>query len=235
MPMQAQLIETDAGPRSRIGPDRLCIATRSVRPVADLIRFVAGPDGLVPDLKRRLPGRGVWVTARRKAVADAVIRGAFKRSLKSDVVVPPDLVDLVERLLVRGALDALSIAHKAGEVICGFTKTEAAISNGKVAALLHANEASPDGVQKLSAALKRRYGEEFENLPRIRTFTSMDLDLAFGRANVVHAALLAGRAGETFLARWRDLERFRTNEIDTGRGNNDTSAPTAAPRELGME
>ena len=217
MPMQAQSIETDAGPRSRIGPDRLCIATRSVRPVDDLIRFVAGPDGLVPDLKRRLPGRGVWVTARRQTVADAVRRGAFKRSLKADVAVPADLADLVERLLVRAALDALSIAHKAGEVVCGFAKTEAAIAKGNVAALLHASDASPDGVQKLTAALKRRYGGEFENLPRIRTFTSAELDLALGRANVVHAALLAGRAGETFLARWRDLERFRTNENDTGR------------------
>jgi predicted RNA-binding protein YlxR (DUF448 family) len=237
MPSEAQAIETDAGPRSRIGPDRLCIATRSVRPVEDLIRFVAGPDGLVPDLKRRLPGRGVWVTARRQTVADAVKRGAFKRSLKADVAVPSDLVDLVDRLMVRATLDAMSIAHKAGEVVCGFAKTEAAIARNNVAALLHASDASADGVQKLTAALKRHLAGETDTLPRIRTFTSAELDLAFGRANVVHAALLAGRAGETFLTRWRDLERFRTLETDTGSGDeiNETSVPESAPRELGME
>ena len=43
--------------------ERLCAATRSVKPVDDMIRFVVGPDGVVPDLKRKLPGRGVWVTA----------------------------------------------------------------------------------------------------------------------------------------------------------------------------
>jgi predicted RNA-binding protein YlxR (DUF448 family) len=235
MRIEAQPIETDSGPRSRIGPDRLCIATRSVRPVADLIRFVAGPDGLVPDLKRRLPGRGVWVTARRQTVTDAVRRGAFKRSLKADVVVPSDLADLVDRLLLRAALDALSIAQKAAEVVCGFAKTEAAIVRKNLAALLHASDASEDGVQKLTAALKRRHDGEIESFPRIRTFTSAELDLAFGRANVVHAALLAGRAGETFLERWRDLERFRTTEGNTGRNDTETGAPIAAPRELGLE
>src|SRR6185369_17835091 len=95
MMVETQTIETDAGPRSRIGPDRLCVATRSVRPVGDLIRFVAGPQGLVPDLKRKLPGRGVWVTARRETVAEAVKRGTFKKSLKSDVAVPADLPAMV--------------------------------------------------------------------------------------------------------------------------------------------
>jgi uncharacterized protein len=234
MMVETQTIETDAGPRSRIGPDRLCVATRSVRPVGDLIRFVAGPQGLVPDLKRKLPGRGVWVTAHRKAVADAVARGAFKKSLKSDVAIPADLVQLVDKLLVRAALDALAIANKAGEAICGYAKVEAALADGEATALLHASDASDDGVQKLFAALKRNQSEELVNFPRIRTFTSSDLDLAFGRANVIHAALLAGRAGQTFLARWRDLERFRSNEFDTD-SNIETGAPPTVPRELGME
>src|SRR5262245_21457273 len=185
MAIESQQIETDAGPRSRIGPDRLCIATRSVRPVDDLIRFVAGPDGLVPDLKRKLPGRGVWVTARRQNVLDAVRRGAFKRSLKADVPVPADLPDGVDRLMQRAALDALAIAQKAGEVVSGFAKTETAITRGAVVALLHASEASLDGFAKLTAALKRRHGGVPANLPRIQCFASADLDLALGRANVV--------------------------------------------------
>lgn len=232
MVIEGHSIETDDGPRSRIGPERLCVATRTVHPVADLIRFVAGPQGLVPDLKRRLPGRGVWVSARRKALADAVARGAFRKSLKSDVAVPADLVQMVDRLLVRSALDALAIACKAGEAVCGFAKVDAAIKARRVVALLHATEAGEDGARKLSGP--RNNGEELENLPRIRTFRSSELDLAFGRANVVHAALLAGRAGETFLARWRDLERFRASETDTD-SNDLTGTPEAAARELGME
>ena len=56
-------IELDTGPRAQ-ELERMCVATRTVRPVDDMIRFVVGPDGeAVPDLKRKLPGRGVWVTA----------------------------------------------------------------------------------------------------------------------------------------------------------------------------
>src|SRR5262245_2569812 len=108
--------DLDAGPR-RTGPERLCIATRSVQPVADLIRFVVGPEGhVVPDVKRKLPGRGVWVTATRTAVETAVARRAFGRSFKREVTVAPDLAEETEQLLVRAALDALAIAHKAGLV-----------------------------------------------------------------------------------------------------------------------
>ena len=54
----------DSGPCARHEPERTCIVTRAVKPVAELIRFVLGPDDqVVPDLKHKLPGRGVWVTA----------------------------------------------------------------------------------------------------------------------------------------------------------------------------
>src|ERR1700755_2181962 len=118
----------DRGPRRPAGSlARRCIVTREVRPVAELIRFVAGPEGLVPDLKRRLPGRGVWVTARRTDVEAAVKRHAFQKSLRADVRVPAALADVVDGLLERAAFDALSIAHKASLVVTGFMKVEAAI------------------------------------------------------------------------------------------------------------
>ena len=213
MTLPTQHAETDTGPRSP-GRERLCAATREVRPVSDLIRFVAGPQGLVPDLKRKLPGRGVWITARRQTVADAVRRGTFKRSLKADVKVPADLAEMVERLLVRGALDALAIAHKAGQIIAGNAKVEGAIAGDQAIALIHASEASPDSMRKLAAAVRRRYPDNPGQIAVIRSFGSPDLDLALGRANVVHAALLAGRASETFLTRWQDLEHFRMSELE---------------------
>jgi hypothetical protein len=234
MTLPTQPAETDTGPRSP-GRERLCAATREVRPVSDLIRFVAGPQGLVPDLKRKLPGRGVWITARRQTVADAVKRGTFRRSLKADVKVPPDLPALVERLLVRAALDALAIAHKAGQVMAGNAKVESAVAGGQAIALLHASEASPDGVRKLTAAIHRRYPDNPEQIAVIRTFGTPDLDLALGRANVVHAALLAGRASETFLTRWHDLEHFRMSEREPGDRDDDTGLPDAAAQKLDME
>ena len=198
-------LELDNGPGAR-SPERLCVVTRTVRPITDLIRFVVGPDGeAVPDLKSKLPGRGVWVTGTQDALAEAVKRKALPRGFKRDVRVPLDLVSRTDRLLERSALDALAIAGKAGLAVAGFTKVENALAQGKAVGVVHAAEAAPDGVRKLEAAVRRG--------PRpvavIRCLTLAQLDLALGRPNVVHAALLAGPASDTFLARFGRLERFR--------------------------
>ena len=199
----------DAGPGRAPGSERLCIVRREVRPVADLIRFVMGPDReVVPDLKRRLPGRGVWVTATRAAVAEAVKRRAFGRAFKAEVRVAPDLADAVERLLEQSALDALSIVRKAGRTAIGFAQVERALGREPVVALLHAAEAGHEGVRKLAAA-RGRSGQNAGDVAVVDRFTGAQLDLAFGRPNVVHAALLAGSASDGFLARYRNLERFR--------------------------
>jgi hypothetical protein len=201
--------DLDTGPRSHAaGTERFCAVRRAVKPVDELIRFVVGPDGVVPDLKRKLPGRGLWVTATRDALAEAVKRGAFPRGFKRDVKVAPDLVELTERLLVRSALDALAIAGKAGRVAIGFAKTEAALMRDDVVGLIHATEAADDGIRKLAAVLRTR--PDAESIVLLRSFATAQLDLALGRLNVVHAALLAGPPNDTFLARLRRLERFRT-------------------------
>ena len=203
--------DIDAG-RRRTSPERLCIATRVVKPTGELIRFVIGPDGaVVPDVKHKLPGRGVWVTANRAAVATAIERKAFGRGFKREVRVAPDLVETTEHLLVRSALDALAIAHKAGAVAAGFTRVEAALSAEAVVALIHAADASPEGTRKLEAAARRRWGDR-DGPAVIKMFTSAQLDLALGRANVVHAAVLAGPASARFLARCRSLARFRSED-----------------------
>src|SRR5215475_4696429 len=148
----------DAGPHKRApGTQRFCAVSGAVRPVDEMIRFVVGPDGApVPDLKRRLPGRGIWITATRQALAAAVARKAFARGFKRDVHAAPDLVATTERLLAQAALDALAMSHKAGTVVSGFAKVEAALERDRVVALINAAEASPDGTRKLMACLRRR-------------------------------------------------------------------------------
>ena len=203
-------IELDAGPRAQ-ELERMCVATRTVRPVADMIRFVVGPDGeAVPDLKRKLPGRGVWVTATQDALSDALKRKALARGFKREVRLPADLVARTGQLLERSTLDALAMAGKAGLVATGFTRVEAALAQEKVIALLHAAEAAADGIRKLDAAWRRR--PERGPIVTIGLLTSAQLDLALGRPNVIHAALLAGPSSDTFLARLRRLERFRSGE-----------------------
>jgi predicted RNA-binding protein YlxR (DUF448 family) len=202
--------DIDAGPR-RASPERLCIVTRVVKPTTEMIRFVVGPDGaVVPDVKHKLPGRGVWVTATRGVVAAALARKTFGRSFKREVRVAADLVEITDDLLTRWALDALAIAHKAGAVAAGFSKAEAALSGDKAVALIHAADASPDGVRKLGGAVRRRSDRDGPMV--IDMFTSAQLDLALGRPNVVHAAVLAGPASAGFVARCHRLERFRRED-----------------------
>jgi predicted RNA-binding protein YlxR (DUF448 family) len=200
----------DAGPHKRApGTQRFCAASGAVRPVEEMIRFVVGPDGTaVPDLKRRLPGRGIWITATRQALRTAITRKAFARAFKRDVRLAPDLVEATERLVEQAALDALAICHKAGKLAIGFANADAATARARVVALLNAAEAAADGTRKLAAALRRR--ADAGEIAVIGAFTSAQLDLALGRTNVIHAALLAGPESETFLARTARLDYFRT-------------------------
>lgn len=76
--------------------ERMCIVTKEVMDEAQLIRFVRGPDGsAVPDLNRKLPGRGVWVGLKRTRVAEAVKRRAFSRGLGEGTVAREDLPDQI--------------------------------------------------------------------------------------------------------------------------------------------
>lgn len=206
--------ETDEGlSGARKGVERLCVATRAVRPVEDMLRLVAAPDGkVVPDIERKLPGRGVWITATRDAVERALRERAIQRAFRGDAEVDAELPALIGRLLERSALEGLSLANKSGQVVTGAGKVEAALNAGDVALLIHASDARPDGARKLDA-LARAAGER---LPVLRAFRGEQLDLALGRPNVVHAALLAHPAGAGFLGRCLRLDRWRNGETAVG-------------------
>ncbi|WP_417693870.1 RNA-binding protein [Roseibium sp.] len=200
-------------PKKNEPTERLCAVSRNVYPVDCLIRFVLGPeDHVVPDLKRNLPGRGVWLLASRSVVESAVKdrRKVFGRGFKGEAQVEAGLADQVDNLLETAALNALSIVRKAGELVTGFTKVEAALKREPLEGLIHAADAAPDGIRKLSAVAAAR-NETANELQTVRLFDSTQMDLALGRSNVIHAALLAGPASRNFLSRVRELEMFRSN------------------------
>jgi len=195
------------------GTMRTCALTRELKPVADMVRFVVGPTGeVVADVKRKLPGRGLWITATRAGLEQAVKRNVFSRGFKREVKVAHDFAVEVDRLLERSALDALAIAAKAGQVVAGFAKVEAALGGDDLKALVHATDGAADGKRKLDTALQRHKAEKPREIVTIEVFSGTQLDLALNRPNVVHAALLAGPGSETFLARAVRLERFRTGQ-----------------------
>jgi predicted RNA-binding protein YlxR (DUF448 family) len=211
------------------GDERFCALTRTAKPVDEMIRFVVGPDGdVVPDVKRKLPGRGLWITATRPAVAEAVKRNVFARGFKRAVRADAALADRTGELLGRAALDALAIAGKAGRVVSGFGKVEDATAQPDLAAVIAASDGAADGKRKITAALRRSDPDRAGEVPTVGCFTSSQLDLALNRLNVVHAALLDGPVSETFLARTARFERYHAeNPGDTDR-NDLKQSPVAA-------
>ena len=230
--------DLDNGPRTdRSATARMCAVTRAVRPIDELIRFVVSPQGeVIPDLKRKLPGRGLWVSASAQAVAEAVRRNQFSKGFKRDVRAAPNLAADTEKLLVRGAIEALAMAAKAGQVISGFGKVEDALrqrnAQAQIGALIHASDGAADGIRKLDAVVRQNAGNNGESreFPVVTVLTSEQLDLALGRSNVIHAALLAGPASKTFLSRSHILVRYRMADDDKTAGNAAKNSPIQTVR-----
>lgn len=203
---------------------RMCIVSRRSLPAAALIRFVAGPDGrVVPDLKRRLPGRGAHVEARRAVVETALKRKLLPRALKRELSGVETLADDLEALLVRSAAGALALARKAGQVTTGAAKVDAAVRSGKALAVLHARDGAADGVRKLDGARHARaYETGGEPVAAFHTLNADEIGLAMGDHNVIHAAILPGGAGAALIERLEALETYRgasagtSSKADTG-------------------
>ena len=202
---------------------RRCIVTGEVLPEGRLMRFVAAPDGhVVPDVEAKLPGRGLWVKSERAPLERAIAKHVFARAAKAPLEADADLAARTENLLVRRMLNQIGLALRAGEAILGFDAIERALRSGTPpAVLVEAADASPDGGRKLQSAAVASGVVPFV----IGCFSSEDLSLALGRANVVHAALKPGGKAERLvfdagrLAGFRPLNSWKwVGFSDTSRG-----------------
>ncbi len=181
-------------------PIRQCALTRLRSREDDLLRFVLDPENrVVPDIKRKLPGRGVWITATYQCVANAVRKNVFSRSFKRTLAPNQELAELAGLLLRRSALQDLALTNKSGCAVSGYTKVESAIKAGKVLALLHAFDSSRDGRDKLDRLARAVASAKDKDFAHISCFTCAELSLALGKGNVNHSAIADGGAGRTFL------------------------------------
>jgi predicted RNA-binding protein YlxR (DUF448 family) len=193
---------------------RTCIVERARKERPFLIRFVLSPEqGVVPDIKGNLPGRGVWVTARKDVVAGAVTRRAFQKAFKKPVAVSDKLPLEVEQLFKRSALERLSICNKAGLLVAGFSKVEEALKRREIVALLHADTAAADGKAKLDRKLEALFAGQDYIAPG-NCFTSAEISLAAGSTGVIHAGLREGGATRAFLQALDRLSAYYAGEAD---------------------
>ncbi len=173
-----------------------------------MIRFVMGPDeAVVPDIKRKLPGRGVWVSLAKSSVEQAVQKGLFSKGFKAKLKPDETLPDLVEALLRRQSLDYLGLARKAGQLATGLAKVEALTREGAVSAIVHSAEAASDGRSKLEHAIKVS-GQK--NVEVFRSFTGAELDEITGMGNVTHIGLERSDLTGHFIFAAKKFETYKS-------------------------
>jgi len=192
--------ETLPDRRGHKGPERKCAGTGEIMPKTGMIRFVKAPDGsLVPDIAGKLPGRGVWTAANRSALEAAVKNGGFKRGLKSDVKIKPDLADQTSALLKGKILSLLPMALRAGQAYIGFDQVKSAAGKEPLAWRIEALDGSEGGrgkIRVLTKAISAEFGQK--PTPVMGCFPAEELGKAFGRNDIVHAAIKAGPMKKVF-------------------------------------
>ena len=205
--MTLLLERPDLAPRMDASRTRRCIVSGDVLPEGRLMRFVAGPDGIVvPDVEAKLPGRGLWVRSERAAIEQALSKQLFARAARESVKAQPGLAERAEERLVARMLDHLGLGRRAGELILGFDQVERALrGTSPPAVIVEAAEAGSDGRRKLQSAARARGIVPFV----VGALTLAELSLALGRSNVVHAALKSGRIAERLVFDAGRLNGFR--------------------------
>lgn len=176
------------------GPLRRCAITRDRLPKEEMIRFVIGPEQtVVPDLAARLPGRGIWLSARRDVLENPRTRGVFAKAARGPVTVPPDLTPVLQAALAQRIGDFLGLARRAGQAVCGFQKAREWLDSGRVGLVIEAADGSAD-------ERVRFLGRHAATTKVVQPLDGATLGAVFGRDHVVHVVVAKGALAQRLTA-----------------------------------
>ena len=182
------------------GPLRRCLVTRESLPKEGMVRFVLGPDReLVPDLEGRLPGRGMWLSAKADVLERALKRGAFAKAARGTVHLPPDLRARIEDGLRRRVRDFVGLARRSGQAVCGREAVLEWYRTGRVGLFVEAQDGSPAERDRLVRG---------KDVPVVLPLDAATLGAVFGRDHAVHVAIARGRLAEAIAAEAARLAGF---------------------------
>jgi len=188
------------------------VATGEVSTKSELLRFVIGPAGdLVPDLDQRLPGRGLYLTPTREAVAEAVKKRSFARVARRQIEVPSDLAERLEKMIAGRAIGLIGLARRAGQVSMGYDQVAAKLKTGGVGLLLQAVDGADGGRAKIGA-LGAGTG-----VPELAVLSAAELAAPFGRDHVVHLAVARGGIAKRLQIELARLKGFRGQDQMSGK------------------
>jgi hypothetical protein len=175
--------------------------TREVLPKSRMVRLVVGPGGeLVADVAGRLPGRGIWLSARRDVVNTACAKGLFARAARKTVRIPEGLANSVQKLLAGRCLDILGMARRAGEAVSGFERCRGWLAKGRGTVLVEATDGAPAGRAELERLVP--------DAAVIDWFSGAELGRVMGRDHVVHVVVADGSLARRFAAEAERLGGF---------------------------
>ena len=220
------------GARHKDTRQRRCAVTRVPGTSDTLLRFAIAPDGrILPDLQERLPGRGIWLVARREVLEKALAKNLFARAAHGPVAAPADLADQVSAGLRQRCLDLLSLARRGGHAVCGQHKVRALLERGEAAILVQAHDAADGGKRRLAAL-----GSGLcDGLLIDESFTAEELGRPFGRGSSVHVAVARSGIAVKLLGALRRLRSFEEPAASSGgprkRRNQSGTRPQAAGSE----
>lgn len=180
---------------------RKCIVSGEVLPKENMLRFTVTPDNtVVPDFKKKLPGKGIWVKNSKTSLQVAIAKNLFSKAAKKSVKVDAGLADMVEKLLKKHGLETISLARKAGVLLTGFEKVSDAVKKNKAAFVLEAKNAGADGHNRIMLLAK--------NLKVFHTYEIEELDKALDKVNTVHVAFLQSEMAKAVHNEFSRLEDF---------------------------
>ena len=209
-PVTPEAVADDDADETESGPLRRCVVTRERLPKEKMIRFVVGPERrIVPDLAARLPGRGIWLSARGDVLETARTRGAFARAARGAVTVPPDLTSGLTAALARRIGDTLGLARRAGQAVAGFARAQEWLKGGRAAVVLEASDGSPE-------ERARFLGGWAGKVAVLAPLDGFGLGAVFGRDHVVHVAVAPGRLAEVLRIEAGRLAGLMNEDLKAG-------------------
>ena len=181
---------------------RKCIVTGNILPKSELLRFVVLPNGqMLPDFNKKLGGKGVYLSNSKTLLTGLTLKkNPLNKILHQNVIITPELPQMVEGILAKKGLDGINLARKAGDLILGFEKVKDIIAKGKAAFVIEAIDAGDDGKQKIATIAK--------DLEKFSLYDVATLSEALNRENTVYLVVAKGHMDGVIREAFRRYQTF---------------------------
>ena len=191
------MIRFVVGPDRQIVPDpgrKVAWAKNLVERLIGCVRIRARARGQTTTRRTSIKGGRLEGSRPNKQGGDnhrQLVR-AFARAARGPVLVPSDLLVLLQAALVRRIGECLGLARRAGQAVAGYEKAREALKTGRYELVLQAS----DGSEAERSRFLSGFGPD---LTIIEPLPGEALGRVFGRDYVVHVAVAPGKLAESLV------------------------------------